>query len=139
MEKYLGIMTIDLRNGFRDRLRKVEAAALSVAAMQNGDCLQIIADQDIVELLLRQALGGFVSERIVTGFPHRLSPRMQDSLKYSLAGTVAQNAVVVSQLNVIGIDLDRSQASCSMPAYPGVRCVLCYRFLNHSEPTASAD
>ena len=54
------------------------------------------------------------AERIVAGLAQGLPPVLDDVAERALAGAVADEAFVVLQLDVVGIDLDGRQARGAM-------------------------
>ena len=79
-------------------------------AMHQGGSVDIVADQRLVEVALGDFVGGFLAQGIVAVFLQRLAQAVQDLAEGPLAGAVAEKALVVLQLDVETVDLDRRQA-----------------------------
>src|SRR5882757_3307523 len=60
----------------------------------------IVADQDGVEHLLADLVRGLVAERVLAGLFQRLAPTIEYLAERALAGTVAQEAVVVLEFDI---------------------------------------
>src|SRR5262245_33854058 len=78
-------------------------------AVHDGGSLDVVADQYIIERLLADLVGGFVPEGILPGLAQRLAPAVENLAEGALARTVADKAVLVLELDVEAVDIDRRQ------------------------------
>ena len=69
----------------------------------------IVAHQHLVEVALGNFVGGFLAERIVAVLLQRLAQPVEDVPKSTLAGPVAEKAVVVLQFDIEAVDVYRRQ------------------------------
>src|SRR6266513_2693753 len=71
----------------------------------------IVARQRLVEFALGDFTSGLVAERIVAVLLQRLAQRVQNLAERTLAGAVAEKAVIVLQLGIVAVDVYRRQAA----------------------------
>jgi hypothetical protein len=83
-------------------------------ALHDTGCFRIALDQQRVQLLLADLLARFVAERVVTGLAQRLSPVLDDGAKGFFAGAIADESLVVLELDVVAVDVDRRETSGAM-------------------------
>src|SRR6202012_2633800 len=70
-------------------------------------------------------LRGFTAQRIVAVFLQRPAQIVEDLAKGPLAGAIAEKAVIVLQLDIEAVDVDRRQTGSAMPPdADGRQCVL---------------
>src|SRR4051812_38653238 len=82
--------------------------------MHHGRGLGVVAHKDGIERLLADGLAILVSERILAGFAQRLAPAFQDLAEGAFGGAIAEEAVLVLELDVETVDLDRRQPRCAV-------------------------
>ena len=78
-------------------------------AMQNAGSLGVALAEQFVELLLGQILARRLAERVVAGLAQGLAPILDDLAERALAGAVADKALVVLDLEIVAVDVDRRQ------------------------------
>jgi len=76
----------------------------------------VVAHQHLVERTLGDCVGGFAAQGIVTAFLQRLAQAVQNPAERALAGAVAEKALLVLQLDIETVDVDRGQTG---PAVAG--------------------
>src|SRR4051794_31247016 len=64
-------------------------------AMHHRPGLGVVADQDGVQRLLADLVRRLLAERVLAGLAQRLAPALEDLAERALAGTVADEAVLV--------------------------------------------
>jgi hypothetical protein len=85
-------------------------------ALDHGGAVGVAFLQDDVELGAAEIVRRRVAERVCTLLAQRLAPVFQNGMKGLAARPVAQEALVVLQLEIVAVDLDRRQDRCPMPA-----------------------
>ena len=85
-------------------------------ALDHGGAFGVALVQDDVELGAAELVRGRVAERVLAELAQRLAPVFQNGMKGLAARPVAQEALVVLQLEIVAVDLDRRQGRCPMPA-----------------------
>ncbi len=89
-------------------------AGLDRAMHQRGS-VDVVAHQRLVERVLADGLGGFAAQGVVAVFLQRLAQRVQNLAERTLAGAVAEKAVVVLQLDIEAVYIHRRQTGRAMP------------------------
>ncbi|MGH6930057.1 MAG: hypothetical protein ACREEV_17200 [Dongiaceae bacterium] len=82
--------------------------------MHDAGDLRIVRVQQLVELLLADLFGGGVAERIAAHAAQSVAPIVQDVDESTPTRAVADKAVGLPQLGVIGIDLHSRQDRAAM-------------------------
>ena len=91
-------------------------------ALHDAGGFGIALGQQVVERLLGDLVARLVAERIVAGLAQRLAPVLDDVAERALAGAVADEALVVLQLEIVAVDLDRRQAGRAVRGDSGKCC-----------------
>ena len=90
-------------------------------AVHQAGRLGFSADQDLVELLLADAVAGLVADRIVAVVAQALAPILQDGPEGAVAGAVAQEPFLVAELDIVAVDRDGRELQGCMPQSGGNR------------------
>ncbi len=115
--------------------------------MQDSRRLDVVTNQNLVEFLLADVLGGLVPERIFAGLAQRLAEIFEDVLKGAFAGAVAQKPVVVLEFDVVTVDVHGRQPRGPVIADSGGRQrvlghisvpLACWRVITAGEPDGFA-
>jgi len=77
--------------------------------VHHGRGLDVVADQDGIQRLLADVLRRLLAERVLPRLAQRLAPTVENLAERALAGTVAEKAVLILQLDVETVDIDRWQ------------------------------
>ena len=93
-------------------------------AMHDAGGFAVALGEEFVELLLGQVVARLVAERVGAGLAQGLSPILDDVAERALAGAVADEALVVLDLDIVAVDLDRRQAQRAMRGDGGKRLLL---------------
>ena len=83
-------------------------------ALHDAGRLRIALGQQRVELLPADVLARLVAERVVAGLAQGLAPVLDDLAEGAFVGAVADEALVVLQLDIVAVDLDGGEAACAM-------------------------
>ena len=78
-------------------------------AVNHAGRFRIAFEQDFVELLLADLFAGLLAQRVLAHLADALAPVVEDGLKGSFAGPVADEAVRVAQLGVVRVHGDATQ------------------------------
>jgi hypothetical protein len=78
-------------------------------AVHDGGSLGVVADQHLVQRLLADRLRRQIAERILAGLAQRLAPAVEDLPESPLGGAIAEEALLVLQLHIEAVDVDRRQ------------------------------
>src|ERR1700722_8099645 len=109
---------------FRRHIGELAGEFLDRAVNQRGGA-DVFAHQGRIELAFGDFLSGFTAQRIVAVFLERLAQIVEDLAKGPLAGAIAEKAVIVLQLDIEAVDVDRRQTGSAMPPdADGRQCVL---------------
>jgi hypothetical protein len=95
---------------------KKRAGEFLDGAMHQCGRADVLAHQSFVERALADDVGGFAAKRIIAALFHWLTQAVQNSAKRPLAGAVAEETVVVLQLDVEAVHVYRRQAGSAVPA-----------------------
>jgi len=99
---------------------------LDRAVHQRGGA-DVVAQQRLVEFALGDLAGGFLAQGVVAVLLQRLAQRIEDFAERALAGAVAQKSVVVLQLDIETVHLDRRQSAGAVVGDPrGADDVFCH-------------
>lgn len=71
--------------------------------------LRVAFEQDFVELLLADLFARLLAQRILAHLANPLAPVVEDGLKRSFAGPVADEAIRLTQLGVVRVHGDATQ------------------------------
>src|SRR5262249_25185659 len=71
--------------------------------------LGIALDEDLVELLLAELIGGLLAERVVADLAQAVPPPVEDRAECAVARAIADEPLAVAQLGVVGVDRDGGQ------------------------------
>ncbi len=82
------------------------------------------ADQEFVERALAEIRRRLLAERIVAISLQRLTQRIQDLAERALAGAVAEKAVLVLQLDIETVHVDRRQSGGAVAGDARGRCCI---------------
>jgi hypothetical protein len=93
----------------RELLRKVLDRPL-----HDAGGLQVPFGEQRVELFPADVLARLVAERVVTGFAQRLAPALEDGGEGAFVGAIAKQALLILQLDVVAVDIDRGEAVGAM-------------------------
>src|SRR5262245_12009019 len=96
-------------------------------ALNHGDGFGIALFQQGIEGLLADLVAGLVAERVFARLAQRFSPFLEDVAKRSLAGAIAEEAILVLQFGIVAVDLDRRQTGGTV----GGEGSLCSRLFGH--------
>jgi hypothetical protein len=90
----------------------------------------VVADQHGVEHLLADVLGRLLAERILARLAQGLAPLVENVAEGGFAGAIAEKPLLVLQLDVEAVDIDRRETRSSVSRNPGraKRCI------GHPEP-----
>ncbi len=66
-------------------------------------------------------MGGLLAQGIIAVLLQRLAQRVQDLAEGALAGAVAEKAIIVLQLDIEAVDLDRGKTGGAVPGDAGGR------------------
>ena len=88
----------------RELLRKVLDCTLHDASR-----LGVALGEQAIELLLGDLVARRIPERVVTGLTQVLSPILDHVAERTLAGAIADEALVILQFDVVAVDRDRRQ------------------------------
>ena len=78
-------------------------------AVQNPAGLGIALRENGVEGLLADVLARFVAKRVLAELSQRLSPILKDGAERAFAGSIPDEAFIVFQFDIVGIDIDGRQ------------------------------
>jgi hypothetical protein len=83
-------------------------------AVNNSRGLRFPALQQFVELLPAQFDADLIAERITARLPKRFAPLLDDFPEGALAGAVAQKTLVIFELDVVAVEINRRQAGSAV-------------------------
>ncbi len=78
-------------------------------AVHQGCGVNVVTDQRVIQLGLAEVGGGFLAERIVAVVLQGFAQRIQDLAERTLAGAVAEIAVIVLQFDIEAVHLHGRQ------------------------------
>src|SRR5262249_25827017 len=112
------------RPGLEEALRHIGEllGKLLDRAVHHGGRLAVVADQHVIERALADLVGRQIAEGILAALAQGFSPAVEDLAERALAGAVAKKALLVLQLDVVAVDLDRWQAARAVVSDARGRC-----------------
>ncbi len=78
-------------------------------ALDDAGRLRVALDEELVELLLRDLAARRLAERVLADLPQALAPILEDRPEGAVARAVADEALLVAQLDIVAVDDDRRQ------------------------------
>jgi hypothetical protein len=75
-------------------------------AMDNSRRLRFSPLQKLVKLLPTQFIADLIAKRIVACLPKRFAPVMDDLPECAFAGTIAEKALVILELDVVAVEIN---------------------------------
>ena len=98
-------------------------------AVNHAGRFRVAFDQDFVELLLADLIARLLAQRVLAYLADPLAPVVEDGLKRSLAGPVADEAIRLAQLGVVRIHGDATEclgAVCEQVGAGRLGLVVCH-------------
>ena len=83
--------------------------------MHDGRRFGVVADQDGIEGLLADLVGGLVAERVLAGFLQGFAPPVENLAERAFGGAIPEKAFVVLQFDVEAVDLHGRQTGRAVP------------------------
>src|SRR5262249_47962729 len=98
-------------------------------ALNHGRGFGVLGYQRRIEVLLADLVPGLVAEGVLARLAQRFAPFFENVAERSLAGAIAEEAVLVLQFGIIAVDLDRRQAGGAVGRDGSLRCLFGHKRL----------
>ena len=84
-------------------------------ALDDARRFGIAIGEQRIEAFLREHAARLVAERVVADLAQRLAPAFDELAERAFAGAVADEALVILELDIVSLDLDRGQHCAAVP------------------------